>query len=238
MLNNRLKKKPKILCLHGGQSSGKIMKEMMKDWPECVLEMMDLVFLDAPFPTEDSSLIGRYDPPYYEWFRDAQLRQKVYKTFDESVAYIEDHMIKWGPFDGVLAVSQGAFIAAALPGMQREAVAFTRVPKVKFLILISGCKLEAVYHPCPPLAENAFAVPIDIPSLFIIGEKDRGKEEQFELLESFVHPTLYYHHGGHGVPPTLDENGVKIVLEFLNKIQALLLEKENMSCETSNPCCH
>ncbi|KAL3527507.1 hypothetical protein ACH5RR_012163 [Cinchona calisaya] len=237
MLNNQFKKKPRILCLHGHASSGKIFKEDMKNWPEIVLEKMDLVFLDAPFPTENSSLIGRFDPPYYEWFQDNE-DHTVYKNFDQAVAYIEDHMIKWGPFDGVLGVSQGSTMTAALPGMQREGVAFTRVPKVKFLILISAYKLGGKTFSAPELAKNAFSSPIDIRSLHIIGEKDPTKCCNFELLESFVNPTVLYHRGGHGVPNGLDENGVKIVLGFLNKIQTVLSEKENMSCETSSPCCH
>nr|XP_017241569.1 PREDICTED: uncharacterized protein LOC108214213 isoform X2 [Daucus carota subsp. sativus] len=41
-------------------------------------------------------------------------------TFNESIAYIEETMVKLGPFDGVLGISMGACIAAALPGMQAQ----------------------------------------------------------------------------------------------------------------------
>ena len=69
-----------------------------------------------------------------------------YSNFEECVAYIEDYMVKNGPFDGLLGFSQvrleyitkfllasfsshfdyildltqGAILAAALPGMQAE----------------------------------------------------------------------------------------------------------------------
>ncbi|XP_042504685.1 esterase AGAP003155-like isoform X2 [Macadamia integrifolia] len=63
-------RKPRILCLHGFRTSGEIMKKQVHKWPKSVLEKMDLVFLDAPFPAEGKSdLEGVFDPPYYEWFQ-------------------------------------------------------------------------------------------------------------------------------------------------------------------------
>lgn len=68
-------KKPKILCLHGHGASAKILQEEMKRWPDFVLEMMDLVYIDAPFPLEDQSgNKGKFDPPYYEWFQAYEVR--------------------------------------------------------------------------------------------------------------------------------------------------------------------
>ncbi|KAK3042930.1 hypothetical protein RJ639_001006, partial [Escallonia herrerae] len=51
-------------------------------------------------------------------------------------------MIKHGPFDGLLGFSQGATLSAAWPEMQKEGVALSKVPKIKFLIIISGPSLE------------------------------------------------------------------------------------------------
>lgn len=45
-----------------------------------------------------------------------------------------------------------------------------------------------------------------------LGEKDPTKDAQFELLESFVHATLYYHHGGHGVPRDLGTSNKCIMI--------------------------
>ncbi|CAI9111113.1 OLC1v1011252C1 [Oldenlandia corymbosa var. corymbosa] len=209
-------KKPRILCLHGHGASAKFLENLeMKRWPEFVLEEMDLVYIDAPFVIDPSRHI-EYDPPYYTWYKieDDQ-------SFEKAVAYIEEQMIKLGPFDGVLGVSQGGGVTATLPGMQRQGVALTKVPRIKFVIIISGPKLGATTLPCPELAKNAFSSPLDIPSLHIIGERDKLKEDQFKLLESFVNPTLLYHHEGHGVPH-LDDNGVKMVLGFLKEMRRIL----------------
>ncbi|KAK8717356.1 hypothetical protein V6N13_044627 [Hibiscus sabdariffa] len=84
---------------------------------------LDLVFLDAPFPALGKSDVeGIFDPPYFEWFQ-ANQNFTEYTNVEECLAYIEDYMIKNGPFDGFLGFSQGAVLSAALPGMQRDGLA-------------------------------------------------------------------------------------------------------------------
>ncbi|CAL5368460.1 unnamed protein product [Camellia sinensis] len=144
-----------------------------------------------------------------------------YMNFDECIAYIEDCMTRIGPFDGLLGFSQGALLSAALPGMQTEGVALTRVPKIKCVIIISGGKFGGSKFSSPKLAENAFSSPIECPSLHFIGEKDLAKPHAIELLDSFVDPFVIYHHEGH-VVPKLDEKGLEVMLSFLEKIQKLL----------------
>ncbi|CAI9109041.1 OLC1v1008778C1 [Oldenlandia corymbosa var. corymbosa] len=212
-INQLQMKKPRILCLHGYGDSGKILEKTLGKWPEFVLEKMDLVYIDAPFAADPSSFIERFDSPHYMWFQAFHHDHDQFnKSFDEAISYIEEQMIKLGPFDGVLGVSQGGSVTSTLPGMQKQGVALTKVPKIKFVIIISGAKLGGLLFPSSPqLAKNAFSTPIDIPSLHIVGEKDELvlPQYQFELMESFVRPTLLYHHGGHGVPDPLDDNGVK-----------------------------
>ena len=63
-------RKPRFLCLHGFRTSGEILKTQVHKWPESVLQMLDLVYLDAPFPSQGKSDVeGIFDPPYYEWFQ-------------------------------------------------------------------------------------------------------------------------------------------------------------------------
>ena len=69
-MENQTQRKPRILCLHGFRNSGEILKKLAGRLPQTVLEKLDLVFLDAPFPAEGKSGVeGIYDPPYYEWFQ-------------------------------------------------------------------------------------------------------------------------------------------------------------------------
>ncbi|WOG91822.1 hypothetical protein DCAR_0311077 [Daucus carota subsp. sativus] len=225
-------KKSKILCLHGGRSSGVLLKEELEIWPSSVLERMDLVCIDAPFAAYD------VDFRAFTWYDDQvchpttsnQLRLNI--MFNESVAYIEETMVKLGPFDGVLGMSMGALIAAALPGMQAQVNYFSlstflaeHVIKIyiasylKCVVVICGGKFASVEIATPKLAENAFSSLIQTPSLHIFGENDFAKLGAIELLESFVDPFVILHPGGHEVPE-LDEKGLKVMNSFLDKIQA------------------
>nr|GME16099.1 rhodanese-like domain-containing protein 6 [Ipomoea batatas] len=100
-------KKPRFLCLHGFRTSAEILKkQVFRRWSSSVVEKLDLVFVDAPFPCQGKSDVeGFFDPPYYEWF---QFNKEFteYQNFDNCLAYIEDCMIKYGPFDGLLGFSQ------------------------------------------------------------------------------------------------------------------------------------
>ncbi|CAL0327354.1 unnamed protein product [Lupinus luteus] len=63
-------RKPRFLCLHGFRTSAEIQKAQMHKWPQSVLDELDLVYVDAPFPCAGKSEVeGIFDPPYYEWFQ-------------------------------------------------------------------------------------------------------------------------------------------------------------------------
>ncbi|XP_021662018.2 uncharacterized protein LOC110651116 isoform X2 [Hevea brasiliensis] len=171
VMQNEIQYKPRILCLHGFRTSASILQKLIARWPETVLQKLDLHFLDGPFPAQGKSDVeGIFDPPYYEWYQSNQDFTE-YRNFEECVAYMEDYMINHGPFDGLLGFSQGAFLSAAVPSMQAQGVAFTRVPKIKFLVIISGSKFGGYKFGQPKLAANAFSSPIECPSLHIIGDK-------------------------------------------------------------------
>ncbi|KAK2992090.1 hypothetical protein RJ640_023473 [Escallonia rubra] len=218
-------RKPKFLCLHGFRTSGEIFKKQLGKWPESVLEKIELVFVDAPFPAQgESDVEGILDPPYYEWF---QFNKEFteYTNFDECLAYIEDCMINYGPFDGLLGFSQGAILSAALPGLQKKGVALMNVPKIRFLIIIGGATLKE-----PSLAEKAYFPQIECPSIHFIGETDYFlKDYGTELLKAFVDPVVIHHPKGH-IVPRIDEKSLPIMLSFLDKIQIMVnhSEKENV----------
>ncbi|KAA8530788.1 hypothetical protein F0562_005588 [Nyssa sinensis] len=171
-----------------------------------------------------SGVEGIYDPPYYEWFQSNQDFTEYY-NFEECLAYLEDYMMKNGTFDGVLGFSQGAILAAALPGMQLEGVALTKIPNIKFLIIISGAKFGGSKLGLPKLAANAFSSPVKCPSLHLIGEMDFMKEEGASLLESFEDPVVINHPEGHTIP-RLDEKSLETMLDFIEKTQKMPLHEE------------
>ncbi|MBA0620371.1 hypothetical protein Godav_006095 [Gossypium davidsonii] len=217
-MESQIPRKPRILCLHGFRTSAEILKRQVLRWPAAVLDKLDLVFLDAPYPAQGKSGVERFfDPPYYEWFQ-ATEDFTEYTNFEECLAFIEDNMMKSGPFDGFLGFSQGALLSAALPGMQRDGLALTRVPSIKFLIIISGAKFGGPKFAHHKLTSNAYSSPLECPSLHIIGETDFMKQESISLPEYFVDPFVINHPKGHTIPE-LDEKSTEVMLGFIERIQ-------------------
>ncbi|KAG6477092.1 hypothetical protein ZIOFF_063368 [Zingiber officinale] len=193
-------RRPKFLCLHGFRTSGEIMRtQVVGKWPEEVTARLDLVFPDAPFPSEGKSDVdGIFPPPYYEWFQfDKDFME--YRNLDECFAYIENLMIEHGPFDGLMGFSQG--------------LALTRVAKLKYLVVIGGAKFQS-----SAVAKKAYPSPPDCTSLHFLGDMDFLKAPGEALLESFVNPFIIRHPKGHTVP-RLDEKSMETMLEFLDKIE-------------------
>ncbi|XP_004490394.1 uncharacterized protein [Cicer arietinum] len=218
--DNNMARKPRFLCLHGFRTSAEIMKKQIEKWPQDVLDKLDLVYVDAPFPcTGKSDVEGIFDPPYYEWF---QFNKEFteYINFDECLQYIEDYIVKHGPFDGLLGFSQGAILSASIPGLQEKGVALTKVPKVKFVIIIAGAKFRS-----PSVAEKAYSSMITCPSLHFIGENDYLKQYGKELMESFVEPVVIHHPKGHTVP-RLDDKTLNTVTSFIERIQKDISENK------------
>nr|GMD91279.1 rhodanese-like domain-containing protein 6 [Ipomoea batatas] len=222
-LNQR---KPRFLCLHGFRTSAEILKkQVVGKWPSSVVEKLDLVFVDAPFPCQGKSDVeGIFDPPYYEWF---QFNKEFteYQNFDNCLAFIEDCMIKYGPFDGLLGFSQGAMLSAALPGLQEKGVGLANVPKIRYVIIIGGAKLKN-----QAIAEKAYSLPIKCPSVHFLGKEDFLKEYGSELLESFVDPLVIHHPKGHTIP-RFDEEGLQQMLSFLERIQGDIRMTEEKQTE-------
>lgn len=76
-MEGRVVKKPKILCLHGYGYSAATFKKQVQVWPEFVLETMDLVFIDGPFPLDNQT-----HTPAFKWF-------DIYQVY----IYMELHFI-------------------------------------------------------------------------------------------------------------------------------------------------
>nr|CAB3484685.1 unnamed protein product [Digitaria exilis] len=152
------------------------------------------------------SVAGVFDPPYYEWFQfvGEVSSPRVWisgqdflqcRNLDMCVSYLEELMIREGPFDGLLGFSQGAAVSAVLAGLQQQGLALTGVSKMKCLIAIAGGKIHA-----PVAAARAFAGKIMCPSLHFIGDDDFVKYHSEELVEAFADPLVIRHPCGHTVP--------------------------------------
>lgn len=210
-------KKPRFLCLHGHGSNAAQFEKYFDVWPKFITDKIDLIFINGPFPIDND---GTSVNEHFVWLGFNKVTME-YDKFEEGIAYIEDHMIELGPFDGVLGFSEGAFITGALPGMQEQGLCLKKVKKIEYVVIISGAKIGGKSLPLvPKLAETAYSSPINIPSLHIFGKNDKEWPNSPELVEAYVDPLVIKHNGGHEVPK-LDEEGLKIMIEFLKKINAI-----------------
>ncbi|KAK8552540.1 hypothetical protein V6N13_120933 [Hibiscus sabdariffa] len=214
-------RKPRFLGLHGFRTSGAILKKQIETkWPKSILDKIDIVYPDAPFPAQGKSEVeGIFDPPYYEWFQ-FNKEFTTYTNFDECLAYIEDIIIKQGPFDGLLGFSQGAILSGGLPGLQAKGAALTKVPRIKYLIIVGGAKFRN-----ESVAEKAYSSPIQCPSVHFLGDNDFLKPYGLELLESCADPVVIQHPKGHTIP-RFDEKGLEMMLSFLERIQKDILSED------------
>ncbi|CAH9105107.1 unnamed protein product [Cuscuta epithymum] len=136
-----------------------------------------------------------------------------HEKVNECITYIEDCMIKYGPFDGLLGFSQGGIMAAVLALLQEKGLALTKIPKIKCVIIIGGAKVKD-----KPVAEKAYGSPIKCPSLHFIGKEDYMRESGTQLLQYFVDPVVIHHPKGHTIP-RFDEKSLGEMLSFIERIE-------------------
>ncbi|XP_073120937.1 uncharacterized protein [Henckelia pumila] len=219
----------RVLCLHGFRTSGDIIKKQLNTkWSESVLHKMDLVFVNGPFPCRGSPRVeGIFDPPYYEWFAYNEDFTE-YEDFDECLAYIEDCMVQYGPFDGLLGFSQGGILSAALPGLQANGVALTKVPEIKFVIVLGAGKFQK-----PSVVRVSYPAPAHCKSVHFIGATDFLNPYSVLLVKEFVDPVVIHHPKGHTFP-RFDEQSLKTMLSFLDKLLEEVKGVEEQEMEANN----
>eukprot|EP00043_Microstomoeca_roanoka_P007259 m.69965 g.69965 ORF g.69965 m.69965 type:complete len:227 (+) comp13756_c0_seq2:130-810(+) len=201
-----MSRKLKILCLHGYRQSKDAFHSKTGSFRKGLKKFADFVLFDAPHrinpdaPMDDpaSEELGWYfchDRYYHSTEETAN-----YVGFEESLTRVQQVMAEEGPFDGVLAFSQGAqFLATLCAHMQQARLQGKELPLAfNFAVLVSGFKSyskqdQGVFNP---------DVQIDIPSLHIMGTTDQviPVELSQHLATYFVEPVVVKHDGGHFVP--------------------------------------
>ncbi|VDD80936.1 unnamed protein product [Mesocestoides corti] len=119
------------------------------------------------------------------------------RGFDESVSVVKEALKSQGPFDGILAFSQGAAFVTLLQILMEQHPEEWDAPVVKFAILVATFKSRSSLH--APLYSGV----IQMPTLLVYGEDDKviPAEMTKDLLPMYVAPqTTLVHPGGHFIP--------------------------------------
>ncbi|KAK3580578.1 hypothetical protein CHS0354_002672 [Potamilus streckersoni] len=214
----------KILCIHGYRQNAQAFRERTGAFRKIIKKHAELVFIDAPnrvptLPSEDvheEATGGGSGDQLGWWFSHvndyyhAQDYTDCCKGFQESLDTIKKTFHEQGPFDGILAFSQGAALLTVLCGMKEQD---PDCPfQFDFAILVAGFKSRQSPH------EKFYSIPITMPTLHVFGDTDKviQKEMSEDLLQYFVNPKIIQHPGGHFIPASSPQK--KIYLEFLNEM--------------------
>lgn len=181
----------RILCLHGGGSSGKGFEGQLKQLREDLGPLVEFVCAQAPHAAP--GIWNSSDE--FLWMGDAQ-KQGPHSVdwWRDSVRYLEGVLAEQGPFDGLLGYSMGSAAAFSLLATLPEGT-------FRFAVLCCG------YVPTNDktiMAQLEQRRPMQTPTLHCFGRED------FCIPEAYTAPMLQYfdpgvnevlrHPGGHDVP--------------------------------------
>ena len=194
-----------VLALHGWRTNKEMLAFQMTSLTSSLKEMdisLDLHILNAPRVASgppDTSITAFFGQQQtFEWW-DFKVREKdvyIYDGIEDTIQYIEEYISSNGPFDLLLGFSQGSTLAGILNA----------------LYATKKCKdfpWKAVLHCSGALSREPFykemilnSSPINIPSIFLLGDSDYLLTNAEELSTTYdrQYQTIFRFKGGHKFP--------------------------------------
>ena len=174
--------------------------------------------------------MSQADATYWAYFDSTSI-----SSYIQALDQLDTYLRAEGPFDAILAFSQGAGLAAMY--LARKAIQGPgSTPPLKCAVLIS---CAAIYDPTAWLEHGQVRVLepakdgqlIKIPTVHIWGKEDsvRHESEVVSNLCDQSQATTFVHEGGHEVPRLGTKHAVAGTVKAMRRgiTQALLLEKKN-----------
>lgn len=150
----------------------------------------------APRAKGVDSLVA-VDDDFYAYFHPLQP-----ETLEVALQNLRDYLAKEGPFDGVVAFSQGSALAASYMLQNQTG---TSVPSWKFAVLFSGEPGEFVDDRRKEESTDGI---ITIPTLHVWGATDTTNPTQNDLLDKQCCSTTkskFVHLGAHEIPSSSED---------------------------------
>ncbi|KAK3108086.1 hypothetical protein FSP39_000863 [Pinctada imbricata] len=133
--------------------------------------------------------------------------------YQESVEVIKQSLIEQGPFDGILAFSQGAAMLSLICGLQKQNP--DGPFKFDFVILIAGFRSRQKPH------DELYSQKFTVPSLHVFGDTDKviPKDMSEDILQYYTDPVILQHPGGHFIPTSAPQKSAytQFLDNFLRK---------------------
>ncbi|KND01254.1 amino acid adenylation domain-containing protein [Spizellomyces punctatus DAOM BR117] len=195
-------KKLRVLCLHGSETSGKILSLQLQALQQKLQDQVQFYFVDGPRKQYTSYISKYFDGPYFRW-----LPASSYDVGERSAMAAVNHLINkmdaiGGQFDGILGFSEGASIVELVDRLSTQG----RIArKWNFSVLISACTVKV----SSPGASSWLRRPFEggylrLPSVHVISSKDYLFRKSMKV-ECRYEPELRHvvtHDSGHQIPQT------------------------------------
>ena len=218
--NKDMSKRIRLLCLHGYENSGPILKKQLEwaGWCEQFGDLCEFECISAPFPAQDpvSPIVARYFPedPKCSWFQKIHNDASggvTYRGKEKSIELISNTFRDKGPFDGLLGFSQGAAVSLVVAAMQQDGRLLQNFDPLKLCIFIAGFRSRDKDH-----IAMLDKFKLDCPTLHIWGEKDQLKQGCEAAVDCCSSRAIVERHpAGHKVPnvSTIDSQRIRSWLE-------------------------
>ncbi|KAH7130059.1 serine hydrolase FSH [Dendryphion nanum] len=203
----------KFLCLHGIGTNNEIFKSQTAALRYALGSEHRYIFAQGSVPwamAPELEGVAQESDTYFAYFDPSDA-----STYLEAYYQLDDFIRTEGPFDGVLAFSQGAGLAIAYMARARVEQAHA-APTFKCAILLSPTAVGDPFEwfntgDMRRLQELPGGLKIEVPTAMIWGERDayreqEGMEKLFELFDDAT-SWNYIHNGVHEVPsPKLEDS--------------------------------
>lgn len=173
----------RVLCLHGYNGSGDILREQMKPLTVGLEDRVEFIYVDAPSLSRGDH--GWWHHEFHGWERTRDWMNDLFGRQD---------------FDGIFGFSQGAALVSLLVGMRsKERQAASRKPlSFDFAVMVGGFRSDSPKHSDLYACRESYT----LPSLHIMGHSDSivPIEDSRDLCDHFTSPVVIEHPGGHIIP--------------------------------------
>lgn len=111
-----MEKKLRILCIHGYYNNAEVMKYQTNFYAHAFHNFVEFEYINGIYEVEkvyDDRIAKNFSGPFYAWGNFDNENERMHGAI-ESTNYVIDFINKNGPYDGILAFSQGSLIARML----------------------------------------------------------------------------------------------------------------------------
>ncbi|KAJ5115186.1 hypothetical protein NUU61_000945 [Penicillium alfredii] len=132
----------RVLCLHGKGTSGAIFRSQTSSFRAKLPDPdIEFDFIDGPFPSDPAAGVDLfYAPPYFSFWEGDSV-----DNVRASCAWLNDYIVKNGPYDVALMFSQGCVLGSSALLLHQEETPHLPPPFKAAVFVCGGPSLNVLY---------------------------------------------------------------------------------------------